>query len=87
MRDADLQTSDIDLAAAIMTATGKKPATIRPGRELVEFSFPMNEATQAVALRYAAGTLHQEVRRYANFRRWLYGQVRAVAASGKEVRP
>jgi len=87
MRTTDLETTDIELASAIMTAAGRKPAAIRPGKELVEFLFPMNEITQAVAIRYAAGTLFQDVRRLANNRRWLYQQVRAVAASGKEVRP
>lgn len=77
-----ITTSDIELAAALMTATNKKPVSIRPGKALVEFSFSANEITQAVTIKYATSTLCQEVRRLANNRTWLYRQCRSVANSG-----
>lgn len=81
----DIITSDIELAAALMTATNKRPVGISPGRELVEFTFPANEITEAVMMKYAAGTLFQEVRRLAGSRSWIYRQCRDVARSGAGV--
>jgi hypothetical protein len=86
MRPADFTTTDIDLAAAIMTAASKKPLAIRPGAHLVEFIFPDDETTQAVIKRYAGNSLLQEVRRFAAHRAWLYRQARDVARGGFEVR-
>ena len=83
----EIRTTDINLAAAIMTATNLKPAKIAKGSELVEFTFPANEKTKGVALKYAAGTLTQEVRRLMANRSWLYRQAREVTRSGREVRP
>lgn len=86
MRQSDFTTTDIDLAAAIMTATGKKPLAIRPGVQLVEFVFPDDETTQAVIKRYAGNSLLQDVRRFGAHRAWLYRQARDVARGGFEVR-
>lgn len=85
-RHEEIRTTDINLAASIMTATNRKPVEIAKGRELVEFTFPADETTKAVALEYAAGNLMQEVRRLAANRSWLYRQTRAVANDGREVR-
>ncbi len=84
-RPTQITTTDIELAAALMTATSRRPLTIYPGRELVEFTFPVNEITEAVTMKYASSTLFQEVRRLANSRSWLYRQCRDVARSGMGV--
>jgi hypothetical protein len=84
-RHENIITTDIELAAALMTATNKKPFNIRPGKELVEFSYPNNEITSEATMKYATSTLCQEVRRLATCRTWLYRQVRDVARSGREV--
>ncbi|WP_243373611.1 hypothetical protein [Geotalea sp. SG265] len=83
----DFKTTDIELAAAIMTASKAKPLAIIPGLDLVEFVFPDDETTQAVIRKYAAGTLFQEVRRLAAHRKWLYRQIKEVEKKGREVRP
>ncbi|MDY0301426.1 MAG: hypothetical protein RBQ99_07575 [Trichlorobacter sp.] len=77
-----ITTTDIELAAALMNATNKKPESIHPGEQLVEFTFPTNEITEAVTMKYATSTLCQDVRRLANSRKWLYRQCRDVARSG-----
>jgi len=78
-RTPDFQTSDIDLAAAIMTATGERPEISRdPGRELGTFHYPAVDAVHAVALAYASGDLVQPVKRFAACRAWLYRQVRTA---------
>lgn len=84
-RPAQIITSEIELAAAIMTATNTKPVSITPGRELVEFTFPSNEITEAIAIKYASCSLFQEVRRLANNRSWLYRQIREVTRTGAGV--
>ncbi len=81
-RPEKITTSDIELAAALMTATNNKPVSIHLGKALVEFTFPVNEITEAVMMKYASSTLCQEVRRLANNRTWLYRQCRSVANSG-----
>ncbi|MEZ4601433.1 MAG: hypothetical protein R2940_16720 [Syntrophotaleaceae bacterium] len=83
MRHLEFTTTDIELAAALMVALNAKPSEIRPGKELVEFTFPKNEATESVITKFAAGSLFQEVRRFASNRSWLYRQVREVARTGK----
>lgn len=87
MRHLEFTTTDIELAAALMVALNAKPAEIRPGRELVEFTFPMTETTETVITKYAAGRLLQEVRRFANNRSWLYRQIRLIDQTGKVIRP
>lgn len=79
MRPIDFKTTDIELAAALMTC-GQRPGKIAPGPELVEFHFRHDERLHEVALQYAAGTLVLEVRRLANSRSWLYRQVRLLQA-------
>lgn len=86
LRHEDFKTHDIELAAALMTATGQKPRKIAPGNKLIEFIFPANEIVHSVVLKYAAGNLFQEVRRLAAHRRWLYRQIREVENTGREVR-
>lgn len=77
LRPTDFETTDIDLAAAIMTATGERPEISRdPGRGLGVFHFPAVDAVHAVALSYASGELALPVRRFAACRAWLYRQVR-----------
>ena len=74
-RPSDFKTTDIELAAALMTS-GQRPEMIAPGAELVEFHFPNNDRVREVAVQYAAGTLCLEVRKLANSRSWLYRQVK-----------
>ncbi len=62
-RHEEIRTTDINLAASIMTATNRRPTHITAGLELVEFTFPADETAKAVTLEYAAGNLMQEVRR------------------------
>lgn len=60
-RTPDFQASDIDLAAAIMTATGERPEISRdPGRELGTFHYPAVDAVHAVALAYASVTMDKQ---------------------------
>ncbi|GAB7026026.1 hypothetical protein [Geotalea toluenoxydans] len=84
-RHEDFRTSDIELAAALMTATNRKPLAIMPGVELVEFIFPGDEVVQSVVMKYAAGRLILEVKRLAANRTWLYRQVQQVKKRGSEV--
>lgn len=78
-RTAECQTSDIDLCAAIMTATGRIPSILRqPGQALVSFEFKDDEETRAVIMAYATGELMQPVKRFAACRAWLYRQARGV---------
>ncbi len=84
VRSSDFQTTDIELAAALMTC-GQRPEMIAPGAELVEFHFPNNDKVREIAVQYAAGTLCLEVRKLANSRSWLYRQVREISRSGQGV--
>lgn len=73
-RPSDFKTTDIELAAALMTC-GQRPE-ITPGAELVEFHFRNDDRVREIAVQYAAGTLCLEVRKLANSRSWLYRQVK-----------
>lgn len=86
MRNEEFSTTNIELAAALMTATNKRPLAIRAGVEFGEIVFPASEAIQAVITRYATGTLMQEVRRLAGNRSWLNLQLRQLDREGKEMR-
>ncbi|WP_224983567.1 hypothetical protein [Geomonas agri] len=78
-RPAEFQTTDIDLSATIMTATGKIPAVLsRPGKALVTFEFADDDATRAVVFTYATGELVQPVKRFAACRSWLYRKAKEV---------
>jgi hypothetical protein len=78
-RPTDFQTSDIDLTAAVMAATGRQPGISRqPGQVLVTFTFPDDAVTQSTTIAYATGELCQPVRRFAAYRAWLYRQAKAV---------
>lgn len=83
MRNEDFTTTDFELAAALMVALNAKPAKICPGKELVEFTFPRTETTEAVITKYDSGSLMQEVRRLAGYRSWLHRQGQEVALTGK----
>ncbi|WP_224983010.1 hypothetical protein [Geomonas agri] len=76
-RPAEFQTTDIDLSATIMTATGKMPAILRqPGKALVTFEFSDDDATRAIVFTYATGELVQPVKRFSACRAWLYRQAK-----------
>lgn len=78
-RQPAFTTQDIDIAAAIMTATGQQPEIFRqPDHDLASFEFPANETVQAVVMAYASGELMQPVKRFAACRSWLYRQARLV---------
>jgi len=80
-RTAGFQTSDIDLIAAIMTATGRPPAIFRqPGQALVTFEFKDEDESRSVTIAYATGELVQPVKRFAACRAWLYRQAKGVKA-------
>jgi hypothetical protein len=86
----NFKTSDIDLSAAIMTATGIAP-DIDPGsREndftLAEFSFPDTDPVQKIVLRYAGGNLSLPVVRFARNRACLFRRMRKAIESGKRLR-
>jgi hypothetical protein len=84
-RPNEFKTTDIELAAALMTS-GSKPIRIAPGRDLVEFFFCNDDEVQNLTMQYASGTLCLEVRRLANSRGWLYRQVKEIGRTGREVR-
>lgn len=78
-RPAEFQTEDLDLAAAIMNATGRQPEIFQqPGRALISFEFPDDEATRTIIIAYAGGELVQPVKRFAACRAWLYRQAKGV---------
>lgn len=76
-RQTEFQTTDLDLSAAIMTATGRQPHILQvSGQPLVSFQFPNDETTMAIVISYASGDLVQPVKRFAACRTWLYRQAR-----------
>jgi hypothetical protein len=78
-RPKDFQTTDIDLAAAIMTATGSQPGIVlQPGQTLVTFEFEDDETSRSIIIAYATGELRQSVKRFAACRAWLYRQTKGV---------
>lgn len=70
-------THDVDLSAAIMTATGVEP-DIHPSGALVSFSFPDDYAIQRIVFDFAAGRLILDVKRFANRRAWLFRKIKGV---------
>lgn len=84
MRPTDqLQTTDLDQAAAIMAGTGTRPNIHRQsGDSLVSFAFEASEEHQHIALAYSTGALHQPVKRFAACRAWLYRQARKAMQGG-----
>lgn len=81
-RPREFPTSDLDLAAAIMTATGRQPAICRhPGRDLVTFEYKDDEAVRTIVLSYAGCELAQPVKRFAACRAWLYRQAKSTVSS------
>lgn len=78
-RPLEFQTENLDLAAAILTATGKQPEIFRQtGRPLICFEFLDDEATRATIIAYACGDLVQPVKRFSASRAWLYRQARTT---------
>lgn len=78
-RPLEFQTEDIDLAAAIMTATGRQPEIFQQlGRSLVCFEFSDDEATRSTIIAYASGDLVQRVKQFSACRAWLYRQARVM---------
>lgn len=84
-RSECITTTDLNLAAALMTATNTHPVKIYPGNDFVAFDFQSNERTEAVMVKYAAGTLVLNVRRLGRCRLWLDRKCRVVASNGIEV--
>ncbi len=79
-RQTEFQTTDLDLAAAIMTATGHQPQVTRhTGNPLLSFQFPQNEDTMSIVVSYAGGDLVLPARRFAACRSWLYRKAKGVA--------
>ena len=79
MAISEFQTSELDLAAAIMTGTGRQPEVFQqPGRPLVTFEFPADEATLMIIMAFAGGELVQPVKSFAGCRAWLYRRAREV---------
>lgn len=80
-RHQPFETSELPIAAAIMTATDRQPEVFRqPGRPLVIFEFPDDELTRNIVLAYVSGDLCLPVKRFEQRRSWLYRRA-------KEVRP
>lgn len=76
-----ITTTDIDLAAAYLAITGRKPTVhYSPGDALVSFRFFIDEPTREVIIAYGTGDLTVNCKRFAACRAWLYRQA-------KEVRP
>ena len=88
MRPKEFKTSDIDLSAAVMTATGILPDIELPGSsdsDLVEFAFPDTDQVQKIVLRYAASSLSLPVDRFARKRSWLFKRMRKAIESRKRL--
>lgn len=71
------ETQEIDLAAAIITATGVEP-DMHPVGALVSFTFPDDSTTKRVVLDFVSGRLILDVKRFAYRRSWLYRQVSSI---------
>jgi hypothetical protein len=72
------ETTDLDLAAAIMTATDRQPTVIlQPGKPLATFEFTDDEFTRTIIIAYATGELVQPVKRFAACRAWLFRQTKS----------
>jgi hypothetical protein len=83
MKNSEFATADLDLAAAIMAATGRQPEVFRqPGHPLVTFEFPDDEATRAIIISYAGGDLILPVKRFAACRGLLYRFARSFSNEG-----
>lgn len=76
-RPIEFKTVEIDLAAAIMTATGDKPE-IRPTSQLMEFIFCSSDARE-IAADFASGFLMQPVKKFAACRNLLWKQIKGGA--------
>lgn len=82
-----IQTTDIDLSAAIMTLTESRPI-LSPGRntgDLVEIIFPASAEIRLIAQRYATGELLAPVKRLATLRNTLFRYIKEVERTRREV--
>lgn len=84
MRHQDtLTTTDLDLMAAIMAATGRTPSVyLQPGASLAVAELHLDETAESAVVDYAAATLVVNARRYAACRAFLYRETRRVCRSG-----
>lgn len=72
-----IRTKDLDVAAAIMTATGIQPVIAHDnGDALSTFELPGDEITINLLSRYAAGDLSLNVKRFASCRNLLFKKLR-----------
>lgn len=74
-----IYTQDIDVAAAVMTATGHQPEIcFRDGDQLATFELPGDELTIKLLARYSAGDLTLNVKRFASCRNSLFKKLKGV---------
>lgn len=78
-----LTTTDLDLMAAVMAATGRTPSVyLQPGATLAVVELPIEEAVDNIIIQYAAGTLLVNARRFATCRGYLHREIRRVCRGG-----
>lgn len=79
-RQTATQTTDFDLGACYMLATGRQPAIfLQPGDALTTVEMVNDEATHKLMMEYAAGSLMVNVKRFAACRAWIYRQARSLS--------
>ncbi|ACH40488.1 hypothetical protein Gbem_3495 [Citrifermentans bemidjiense Bem] len=72
-----MTTSEIDLAAAILTSTGLQPTLNRPITGLQTFTFPDSPEVISAVTRFACDDLCLPAKRLLSIRGFLYRQLRA----------
>lgn len=78
-RHQKFETTELPIAAAVMTVTERVPAILRkPDCSLVSFEFPDDELTRKIVLSFVSGNLCLSVKRYEQARSWLYRRAREV---------
>lgn len=86
-RPDQIQTTDIDLSAAIMVLTESRPVLF-PGRntgDLVEIVFTASDEIRLIAQRYATGELLAPVKRLGTLRNTLFRYIKEVERTRREV--
>lgn len=74
-----IYTQDIDVAAAVMAATGNQPEIcFRDGDHLATFELPGDDLTIKLLARYSAGDLTLNVKRFASCRNLLFKKLRGA---------
>ena len=72
-RPSEFRSSDIDLIAAIMAATGSTPSVYQEkSNNLAVCEMEFTHEIQEVVLSYAAGDFMVNAKRFAACRSWLY---------------